>query len=371
MKKINQRFFGRLVSGLLFCSTLLTFGFGNTLEAIAGQPSVKISRAALMKQGFESIQNPANVMWLTATTKAPADDVRKINADVLAKWGNSPFPALSLLDNEITMNGKKTGVWVDPTGPLRIRYHGRTWKLDKSDSVEKNYYSLAKFLGSSQKQTSLLDWLIPSAEAKVDGKTVAEFAGAAGGAAVSGVAALLAATILALGGPEIIVGLLGLVVLSLLVNVGIGVMVGDHLYDKKKITAELKNLLGATNIVVSCDSHEALLKAKLPDGRALTMEFSQSEEQPKGDHEYARIFDETDGHVVNVASLNQKNSFYQKMLQCKDNAGAQKIASQLKDAVVKLNEAEATEDGSRHFKDPGAPDSPGTPGEEKQVSPAT
>ncbi|MGZ3730677.1 MAG: hypothetical protein ACXVCG_15720, partial [Bdellovibrionota bacterium] len=277
--------------------------------------------------------------FITAASGASVDSVRAIAADLRARVGTADLPRFSLASNEITVNGKKTGVWIDPHSPLRVRFQGRTWLYDKNVSAEKNYFSLAKFF-DAKSEASLLDWIIPSAKA-VSSRDWAEIGGAAAGVGVSALAGLIASAILALGGPEIAVAIAGLAALNVIINAMAGGMIAENHFDKKEIAKALSKVTHAKEFSLTCNEGAALLNVTFADGKKQTIEFTQSMDQPNGDHEYARILSQDGGGVENVASLPRKNSLYAEMIQCKDDAAATKITAELTEAIAKVKQAEA------------------------------
>ncbi|MGZ3704049.1 MAG: hypothetical protein ACXWSD_20235, partial [Bdellovibrionota bacterium] len=135
----------QLFNALSSLGLVTLFGLGSTLDALAAKSAPTVSRASLMKAELEGIHTLDQLEFITAASGASVDSVRAIAADLRARVGTADLPRFSLASNEITVNGKKTGVWIDPHSPLRVRFQGRTWLYDKNASAEKNYFSLAKF----------------------------------------------------------------------------------------------------------------------------------------------------------------------------------------------------------------------------------
>jgi len=335
------------------------FGLSSTLDALAAKSAPTISRPSLMRAELEGIHTLDQLEFITAASGASSESVRTITADLRGKMGAADMPKLSLASNEITVNGKKTGVWVDPHSPLRVRYQGRTWLYDKNVTAEKNYFTLTKFF-TGESETSLLDWLIPSARA--DARDRAGILGAAAGVGASALAGLVACAIIALGGPEIAVAVVGLAAMNVILNAMAGSMIATDRFDKKEIAKALAKVIYAKEISVDCSEDAANLKITFSDGTKQSIEFSQGVNQPNGDHEYARILSQKDGHVENVASLPRKNPLYAEMIQCKDDATAAKISEELTAAIAKVKQAEAKAEGpvpqpSPHQDQPGSPGS--------------
>lgn len=103
-------------------------------------------------------------VYLTmALAGASEEAIRAVETDLKKSKTDDKLSAVDLVKNEITVNGKRTGVRIISYSPPQMTYKGRIWKLAPGQSMDKNYFSFMQIVEGGKK--SAAHWFINEAYA--------------------------------------------------------------------------------------------------------------------------------------------------------------------------------------------------------------
>jgi hypothetical protein len=103
---------------------------------------------------LESLSSVDGVLFPMALNGASTEALSAVRTKLLAT--HAPFPHLSLKGNEISSDGRATGITVFSMKPFSLKYKGAVWTSDKNLPADENFARLLKTLKVSSLQTSLI-----------------------------------------------------------------------------------------------------------------------------------------------------------------------------------------------------------------------
>jgi hypothetical protein len=317
----------RLALVFVLCLSDSAFHLGIANADVSGMDEG--ARADAFNLLFGAIHKPQDIAFFLALEKFPLDAISAIRKDLGKKLnGKTASATLSLIKNEIFVDGRKTGITVVSRSVLGVSYRGRTWTYEKNISADQNYFALLKIL-SGTSTGHLFNNLLPQANAQgIDTDPVdiaATFGLGAGavafvaGALCVGGAILTAPVWLAVGVP---------VVLAAAAGSYIGYKLGSSMdASERALAGEILN----PNAKITCspDKVEVSINSK---------ENSSSiriNRKAKKGEDAVRIFnidgDEVASHKI---PLEQQTKIMELTKDCIDQASADKAMNDLKEASL-------------------------------------
>lgn len=168
---LKQSLFNKIIS----TSLALAVGFAPSLSIGASNPVTAENRAKsyaeneefreITKVIVESVRSAKDVVGTLETAGVSIESIRAIEADLQKRMPESSvLPKLQMTNDELIVDGKKTGIVVLSYSPLKVKFQGRIWSSKPSATGDDNYRSLVKFI-EKPKTFSWFSLIIPQAKA--------------------------------------------------------------------------------------------------------------------------------------------------------------------------------------------------------------
>jgi hypothetical protein len=145
---------------------------------------------------LKSISTHDQLFFLAALAGTSTAAIRSVRQDLIARTSARHMPGIEIRKNEFFADNRPTGLFLESIAPIKVRYHGRTWRYDGRNSFDQNYFKLTNLFSNSYQDFTLLSLVLPTAQAEVSARDAFKnglkwsilggVAGAAIGAAIVG-----------------------------------------------------------------------------------------------------------------------------------------------------------------------------------------
>jgi hypothetical protein len=343
---MRNLFFSRVYFALIFFAfPLATASFARAEKASSYR------HTAFIQEIFEKINSPDQLLKLAAFSGASLFTLRTIDQDIREHSGKS-FPQLRLKKNEVVINGRATGLWIDPKAPLRVAYQGVTWKLDEKASFQENYSSFENFLKPKKKARTY--WLLPSAQAEWTDRDFSALGGIAAGLGIVGagiVGVSLGSTAVGTGAvglaltlPALAALMPALITIGLVVAVDGGAQAGMAIYDNHVLKKALNDVTSADGLIVVCGEKSATLTFSHKPGPSSVLEFARLNTGLQ-----VRLLNDMK-EVTSSSGTEFENPIYSQLMSCHNEEQGSALTASLTESIRNLKQVR-----SESKKDPAQP----------------
>lgn len=136
-----------------------------TSPAFAAEANTKTNQD-LVKYLIENVRTRDHVIALLNNAKVSVESMRVIESDLKKRIpAGVTLPKMILNGNQVYANGKPTGLQILSYSPVKLAFHGTEWRYNPEKLQDESYLSLIAFLEAKPHTVSLIDLLLPRAEA--------------------------------------------------------------------------------------------------------------------------------------------------------------------------------------------------------------
>lgn len=296
----------------------------------------------LIQEIFGKIKSADQLLPIAAFSGANISTLINLDQEIRAQGSKKKFPQLTLNKNELFIDGRATGLWIDPQAPLRVAYQGVTWKFNPQNSFQENYASFQKFLKPAKNATAV-SLLLPSAQAEWTDRDFSALGGIAAGlgivgAGIAGVGIVGAGSVgagavgMALALPAIATLMPALITIGLIVAVDGGAQAGMAVYDNHVLKKALNDVISADDLIAVCGESSATLTFSRKSGPSTVLEFARLKTGLE-----VRLLN-AKKEVTSSSGAEFKNPIYSQLISCHNEEQGSALTAGLKDSIQNLKQ---------------------------------